>query len=218
VAATINADPAMRGRLKVVFLPNYGVSMAETIIPGTDISEQISMAGKEASGTGNMKFAMNGALTVGTLDGANIEIREAVGPENFFLFGLDAAAVAEVKRQGYHPAHYIEKSERLHAALHLIRTGFFSPDEKSRFETVVNGLWTTDPYLVCADFESYWECHERVDAAYRDPDGWTRMVVSNLANMGRFSSDRTIRQYAEEIWDVKALRIAMNGSDPFDFG
>jgi starch phosphorylase len=218
VAATINADPAMRGRLKVVFLPNYGVSMAETIIPGTDISEQISMAGKEASGTGNMKFAMNGALTVGTLDGANIEIRDAVGPESFFLFGLDAAAVAEVKRQGYHPAHYIEKSERLHAALHLVRTGFFSPDEKSRFETVVNGLWTTDPYLVCADFDSYWECHERVDAAYRDPDGWTRMVVSNLANMGRFSSDRTIRQYAEEIWNVKALRIAMSGSDPFDFG
>jgi glycogen phosphorylase len=216
VAATINADPAMRGRLKVAFLPNYGVSMAETIIPGTDVSEQISMAGKEASGTGNMKFAMNGALTVGTLDGANIEIREAVGPDNFFLFGLDAPQVAELKRQGYHPAHYIEKSERLQGALDLIRSGFFSPDDKSRFEAVVKGLWTTDPYLVCADFDSYWECHEHVDTAYRDQDGWTRMVVSNLANMGRFSSDRTIREYAREIWGLEPLTITMDGPDPFE--
>ncbi len=213
VAATINADPAMRGRLKLVFLPNYGVSMAETIIPGTDVSEQISMAGKEASGTGNMKFAMNGALTVGTLDGANIEIRDAVGADNFFLFGLDAPGVAELKRQGYQPAHYIERSDRLRGALDLITSGFFSPDEHGRFETVVRGLWTTDPYLVCADFESYWECHERVDAAYRDLDGWTRMVVSNLANMGQFSSDRSIRQYAEEIWGVKPLEISMEGGN-----
>jgi glycogen phosphorylase len=216
VAATINADPAMRGRLKVVFLPNYGVSMAETIIPGTDVSEQISLAGKEASGTGNMKFAMNGALTVGTLDGANIEIREAVGADNFFLFGLDAPQVAECKRQGYHPAHYIEKSDRLRNALELVSTGFFSPDDKGRFEALVKGLWTSDPYLVCADFESYWECHERVDMAYRDRDGWTQMVVSNLAHMGRFSSDRSIRQYAEEIWGVKPVKISMSGSDPFD--
>jgi starch phosphorylase len=218
VAATINVDPAMRGRLKVVFLPNYGVSMAETIIPGTDVSEQISMAGKEASGTGNMKFAMNGALTVGTLDGANIEIRDAVGSENFFLFGLDAPQVAELKRQGYHPAHYIEKSDRLHGALELVRSGFFSPDDKALFEPVVHGLYTSDPYLVCADFDSYWECHERVDATYADRDEWTRMVVSNLANMGRFSSDRTIRQYAEEIWGVRPHRVTMSGSGPFDFG
>ena len=216
VAATINADPAMRGRLKLVFLPNYGVSMAQTIIPGTDVSEQISMAGKEASGTGNMKFAMNGALTVGTLDGANIEIRDAVGEDNFFLFGLDAPQVAELERQGYHPAHFIESSDRLRGALELVSSGFFSPDDKSRFETVVHGLWTDDPYLVCADFESYWECHERVDAAYRDPDGWTRRVVSNLANMGRFSSDRTIGQYAEEIWGVKPLKVEMNDESSLD--
>jgi glycogen phosphorylase len=219
VASTINDDPAMRGRLKVVFLPNYGVSMAETIIPGTDVSEQISLAGKEASGTGNMKFAMNGALTVGTLDGANIEIREAVGADNFFLFGLDAPQVAEVKRQGYLPARYIERSERLRGALELIGSGFFSPDDKARFETVVHGLWTADPYLVCADFESYWECHERVDAVYRDQDAWTKMVVSNLANMGQFSSDRSIRQYAEEIWGVKPMKISMKDpADPPELG
>src|SRR5690606_10465620 len=208
--------PAMRGRLKLVFLPNYGVSMAQTIIPGTDVSEQISMAGKEASGTGNMKFAMNGALTVGTLDGANIVIRDAVGEDNFFLFGLDAPQVAELERQGYHPAHFIESSDRLRGALELVSSGFFSPDDESRFEAVAHGLWTDDPYLVCADFESYWECHERVDAAYRDPDGWTRRVVSNLANMGRFSSDRTIGQYAEEIWGVKPLKVEMNDESSLD--
>ncbi|MCX4246457.1 glycogen/starch/alpha-glucan phosphorylase [Paraliomyxa miuraensis] len=216
VADTINADPAMRGRLRVVFLPNYGVSMAQTIIPGTDVSEQISMAGKEASGTGNMKFAMNGALTVGTLDGANIEIRDAVGEDNFFLFGLDAPQVAEVKRQGYYPAHYIERSDRLRGALEMVSSGFFSPDDKARFETVIHSLWNDDPYLVCADFESYWECHERVDAAYQDEDAWTQKVVSNLAHMGRFSSDRTIGEYAREIWGIEPLRISMEGRNPIE--
>ena len=218
VAETINADPAMKGRLKVVFLPNYGVSMAETIIPGTDVSEQISMAGKEASGTGNMKFAMNGALTVGTLDGANIEIRDAVGEDNFFLFGLDAPQVVEVKRQGYQPSKYIEQSERLRGALELIGSGFFSPDDKNRFDSVVNSLWRHDPYLVCADFDSYWECHERVDEAYRDQDDWTRKVLENLAHMGRFSSDRTIGQYAKEIWGVEPVHISMEEDSPVQGG
>lgn len=218
VASTINADPAMRGRLRVVFLPNYGVSMAETIIPGTDVSEQISMAGKEASGTGNMKFAMNGALTVGTLDGANIEIREAVGEDNFFLFGLDAPQVVELKRQGYVPAQYIEGSPRLHGALELIKSGFFSPDDKGRFNDVLRALWNDDQYLVCADFDSYWECQERVDAAYKDEERWSKMVVSNLANMGRFSSDRTIREYAEEIWGAKPMVVSMEGPSPIEMG
>ncbi|MEM9455594.1 MAG: glycogen/starch/alpha-glucan phosphorylase [Myxococcota bacterium] len=216
VAATVNADPAMKGRLKVVFLPNYGVSMAQTIIPGTDVSEQISMAGKEASGTGNMKFAMNGALTVGTLDGANIEIRDAVGEDNFFLFGYNAPEVAEIKRQGYQPGHYIEQSERLRGALELIASGFFNPDDRTRFQGVVQHLWADDPYLVCADFDSYWECHERVDAAYADQDRWTRMVVSNLANMGRFSSDRTISEYAKEIWGVEPVEVSMDGPNPIE--
>ncbi len=207
VAATVNADPAMRGRLRVVFMPNYGVSMAETIIPGTDVSEQISMAGKEASGTGNMKFAMNGALTVGTLDGANVEIREAVGEENFFLFGLDAPQVVELKRSGYQPGHYIERSDRLRGALELIASDFFSPEHPGLFKPVLDHLWHEDTYLVCADFDDYWACQERVDAAYRDPDGWTRMVLENLAHMGQFSSDRTIRQYAEDIWGVEGLSV-----------
>ncbi len=217
VASTINADPSMHGRLKVVFLPNYGVSMAETIIPGTDVSEQISMAGKEASGTGNMKFAMNGALTVGTLDGANIEIREAVGEDNFFLFGLDAPQVVEVKRQGYQPGHYIENSPRLTAALELIGSGFFSPDAPTRFEPIIGHLWNDDTYLVCADFDAYWACHERVDAAYREPDRWTKMVLANLANMGRFSSDRTISQYAQEIWDAEPMQVEIDGRHPLRF-
>jgi len=216
VAATINADPSMRGRLRVAFLPNYGVSMAETIIPGTDVSEQISMAGKEASGTGNMKFAMNGALTVGTLDGANIEIRDAVGEDNFFLFGLNAAQVREVKQQGYAPGEYIERSDRLRGAIDLIDSGFFSPDERDRFASVVGNLRHDDPYLVCADFESYWECQERVDATYRQPDQWTKMVVSNLANMGRFSSDRTIAEYAREIWKVEPVEIHADGRKPLE--
>ncbi|MCA9709167.1 MAG: glycogen/starch/alpha-glucan phosphorylase [Myxococcales bacterium] len=216
VAATVNADPAMKGRLRVVFLPNYGVSMAQTIIPGTDVSEQISMAGKEASGTGNMKFAMNGALTVGTLDGANIEIREAVGEDNFFLFGLDAAQVAEVLQQGYDPGHYIERSERLRSALELIDSGFFDPDDPTRFAPLVQSLRHHDPYLVCADFDSYWECHERVDTAYLDQAYWSRMVVSNLANMGRFSSDRTIAEYAEEIWGATPVAVSMDGKNPIE--
>lgn len=209
VAATINADPTIHDLLKVVFIANYGVSLAQVIIPATDVSEQISMAGKEASGTGNMKFAMNGALTVGTLDGANVEIREAVGPENFFLFGLSAAEVRSLKAQGYRPAHYIEKSPRLRAAIDLIASGFFSPDDRDRFAPIVQDLWNQDTYLTCADFDGYLECQERVSAAYRDQARWTRMVVHNLAHAGRFSSDRTIREYAEQIWGVKPYDVKL---------
>ena len=214
VAETINSDPAMRGRLRVAFIPNYGVSLAERIIPATDVSEQISMAGKEASGTGNMKFAMNGALTVGTLDGANIEIREAVGSDNFFLFGNDAEEVRRIKENGYEPAQHIEACSELRDALDLVLSGFFSPDDKRRFEPVVHDLWTNDQYLVCADFPAYLECHERVDAAYHDPDHWSRMVVANLSNVGRFSSDRTIRQYAEEIWGIRPVAVDLGANEP----
>jgi starch phosphorylase len=207
VADTINADPAVRGRIRVAFLANYGVSLAEQIIPATDVSEQISMAGKEASGTGNMKFAMNGALTVGTLDGANVEIREAVGSENFFLFGLDVEEVAALKAEGYVPAKFIAGSERLRGAIELLESGFFSPDDPKRFAPIVNDLRNHDHNMVCADFDAYADCQLRVAAAYRDEDRWSTMVVQNLAHVGRFSSDRTIREYAKEIWGVEPVPI-----------
>lgn len=209
VAATINADPAMRDKLKVIFLANYSVSLAQQIIPATDVSEQVSMAGKEASGTGNMKFAMNGALTCGTLDGANIEIRDAVGADNFFLFGLNADEARAKKEAGYNPRAEIENSDRLRGVLELIASGFFSPDDPKRFDPVLHDLWNVDTYLSCADFDSYCEVHERIDAAYADQDRWSRMVVANLANVGRFSSDRTIAQYAEDIWGAKPVSVEL---------
>jgi starch phosphorylase len=196
VADTVNGDPAVRERIRVAFLANYGVSLAEQIIPATDVSEQISLAGKEASGTGNMKFAMNGALTVGTLDGANVEIREAVGSENFFLFGLDVEQVAATKSEGYAPGRFIAGSDRLRSAIELVESGFFSPDDPKRFHPIVSDLRHHDHYMVCADFDAYADCQLEVAAAYRDPERWARMVVHNLAHVGRFSSDRTIREYA----------------------
>lgn len=210
VAATINADPAIHDKLKVVFLANYSVSLAQQIIPATDVSEQVSMAGKEASGTGNMKFAMNGALTCGTLDGANVEIREAVGEDNFFLFGLDAAQARD-KKENYNPRAEIEQSDRLRGVLELIASGFFSPDDPKRFDPVLHDLWNHDPYLVCADFDSYCDIQERVDAAYAQPELWAKMVVHNLANVGRFSSDRTIAQYAEDIWGATPVAVKLPG-------
>ncbi|MBK6920145.1 MAG: glycogen/starch/alpha-glucan phosphorylase [Deltaproteobacteria bacterium] len=209
VASTINDDPAMRGLLNVVFLANYGVSLAERTIPATDVSEQISLAGKEASGTGNMKFAMNGALTIGTLDGANIEIREAVGAENFFLFGLDAHEAEALRERGYKSSEYIERSPRLRSALDLIASGFFSPDDPKRFDPVLHTMWHDDPFMLCADFDAYVACQEQVATAYRDPTRWAKMVVHNLAHVGRFSSDRTIREYAEGIWGVKPVQVTM---------
>ncbi len=209
VASTINDDPAMRGRLRVVFIANYGVSLAERIIPATDVSEQISLAGKEASGTGNMKFTMNGALTIGTLDGANVEIREAVGAENFFLFGMDAAQAQARHDAGFRPAEFVEKSPRLRGAIELIGSGFFSPEDPRRFDAVVHDMLHTDTFMVTADFDEYVACQERVAVAYGDATAWARMVVNNLAHVGRFSSDRAIEEYAREIWNVQPVIVTM---------
>jgi starch phosphorylase len=205
IADVVNADPATNDRLKVVFLRNYRVSLAERVMPAAEVSEQISTAGTEASGTGNMKFAMNGALTVGTLDGANIEIREAVGEENFFLFGLTVEEVAALRQEGYRPRDLYFADPRLKATLDAIASGRFSPDEPGLFKPVVDALLERDPYLILADFAAYCACQDQVDAAYRDLERWNRMAILNVARSGRFSSDRTIRRYAEEIWKVKPV-------------
>jgi starch phosphorylase len=198
-------DPQVAGRLKVVFLPNYRVSLAEKIFPGSDLSEQISTAGKEASGTGNMKFALNGALTIGTLDGANIEIREEVGEENFFLFGLTADEVQDVWRRGYRPRDYYDRDAELKAVLDLIYSGFFEPDHPELFRPLVQSLLDSDPYLLLADFRSYADCQSSVAKAYLDPERWTKMAIFNIARMGKFSSDRTIREYARDIWHAQPV-------------
>jgi starch phosphorylase len=208
VAEVVNHDPDVPG-LKVLFLPNYCVSMAERIIPAADLSEQISTAGKEASGTGNMKFSMNGALTIGTLDGANIEIRDAVGHENFFLFGLTAEEVKERLRQGYDPRAVYESDPELREVLDLIADGHFSVTEPGLFRPLVDGLLTHDPYLVLADYRAYADAHRRVEEAWGDPARWAAMAVRNVAGMGWFSSDRTIREYADEIWQAEPVRVAM---------
>ncbi len=207
IAQTINMDVDIGGALKIVYVANYSVSLAEKIMPAADVSEQISLAGKEASGTGNMKFAMNGALTVGTLDGANIEIRDAVGADNFFLFGLDAAGVADLRARGYRSAEFIERSPRLRSAIDLLASGFFLPEDRGCFDPVVRDLWTNDPYMVCADFDAYADCQAQVAQVYREPEEWTRRVIANLSGVGRFSSDRTIAQYAREIWNASAVPI-----------
>jgi len=200
VAGVINADPQVNAKLKVIFLGNYRVSLAERIFPASDLSEQISTAGKEASGTGNMKFALNGALTIGTLDGANVEMREEVGPENFFLFGLTAPEVSELQRRGYRPRDDYEQNAELKSVLDLIASGFFEPDHPETFRPLVQSLLDHDTYMLLADFQSYMECQARVSQAFLDPDQWTRMAILNIAKMGKFSSDRTIREYAAEIW------------------
>ncbi len=205
VAEVVNADPQMEGRLKVVFLANYRVSLAERIFPASDLSEQISTAGKEASGTGNMKLALNGALTIGTLDGANVEMREEVGADNFFLFGLTAAEVMALHKNGYRPRDYYERNAELKSVIDLISSGFFSPDHPELFRSLIQGLLDHDPYALLADFESYVECQKRVSETYLDQDRWTRMAVMNIARMGKFSSDRTIAEYAREIWGTLAV-------------
>ena len=212
VADIINHDPTIDDRIKVVFLPNYNVSLAQRIIPAADVSEQISMAGKEASGTGNMKFAMNGALTIGTLDGANIEIREEVGAGNFFLFGRTASEVKELKASGYDPNDYIARSELLGSVLELIDSGFFSPEDPGRFDAVLEDIRGVDEFLVCADFDDYVTCQDDVDRVYRDQGEWMRRVVHNIASMGKFSSDRTIQQYADEIWGIERQPISLEES------
>ncbi|RPH37060.1 MAG: glycogen/starch/alpha-glucan family phosphorylase, partial [Planctomycetota bacterium] len=194
VAEVVNRDPRVSPLLKVVFFPDFNVKSAQQIYPAADLSEQISTAGKEASGTGNMKFAMNGALTIGTLDGANVEIRDAVGPENFFLFGLNAAEVAEVKAGGYRPRGIYETNPELREAIDLIGSGAFSNGERELFQPLVDSLLVSDEYLVLADYQAYVNCQQRVSAAYRDPQSWTRMSILNCARVGRFSSDRSIRE------------------------
>jgi glycogen phosphorylase len=202
VARVVNGDPSVAGRLKVAFLPNYNVSLAESTMPAADLSEQISTAGLEASGTGNMKLALNGALTIGTLDGANIEIRDRVGPDNMFIFGLTAQEVE--RRRGYDPHHTIEASPRLSLALKCIEDGLFSQDDPARYRGLVEALRLDDRFMVVADFESYWAKQREVDRLWRDPFAWWRKSILNTARMGWFSSDRTIREYAEEIWGVPA--------------
>ena len=206
--------PRMAGRLKVVFIPNYGVSLAERIVPAADLSEQIATAGTEASGTGNMKLALNGALTIGPLDGANVEIREAVGVENFFLFGLSTAEIAERRKSGYDPRAIYRATPRLMEVLDMISSGALSPKEPLRFEPIIHSLLDQgDQYMLMADFSAYVECQERVEAAYRDEETWTRKSILNVARMGRFSSDRTIQAYAEEIWGAKPAPVRIAGME-----
>jgi len=190
----------------LVFIPNYDVSNAERIVPAADLSEQISTAGTEASGTGNMKLALNGALTIGTLDGANIEIREEVGPENFFLFGLTTSEVESLQRQGYDPMRYYQGNAELRQALDMLASGYFSPDEPGRYQVVVDMLLRQgERYLLLADYASYVACQDKVRELYRDPDEWAKRAILNVAGMGKFSSDRTIREYAERIWHVESM-------------
>ncbi|MFO7663133.1 MAG: glycogen/starch/alpha-glucan phosphorylase [Chloroflexota bacterium] len=202
VAEIVNNDPDVNTKMKVVFLPNFNVSLGEAIYPSADLSEQISLAGKEASGTGNMKFALNGALTIGTLDGANIEIRERVGTENFFLFGLVVDEVFALKSNAYHPRSYYEKNKELRQAIDQIGSGFFSEGDPTMFGPIVSALLEHDEYMVLADYQAYVDCQEKVDEAYRETDGWVRMSILNTARCGFFSSDRAMRQYAANIWKV----------------
>ncbi|MEZ4527933.1 MAG: glycogen/starch/alpha-glucan family phosphorylase [Desulfobacterales bacterium] len=205
-AEMINRDSSVSHILKVLFIPNYRVSLAERIFPSADISEQISTAGYEASGTSNMKFAMNGALTVGTLDGANIEIMEEVGEENIFIFGLSADEVSEI-RKSYHPHEYYQNDPVLKDVIDLIRDDFFNPEEPGIFRPLVDSLLARDDYLVLADFAAYHACQMRTDALYRDQDAWTRKAILNVARMGRFSSDRTILEYNRDIWKTQPMTI-----------
>ena len=210
VAEVINNDPAVGDRLKVVFVPNYDVSSAMRIIPAADLSEQISTAGTEASGTGNMKLALNGALTIGTLDGANIEILEEVGEENIFIFGLTAQQVVETRRHGYNPWHFYNSNQELRQVLDMIRSGYFSPEVPSRFHSIVDSLTHGgDYFMLLADYASYVACQDQVDELFQNQEEWLRKSVINMANMGKFSSDRTIREYSEEIWKVAPIHRAL---------
>jgi starch phosphorylase len=203
IAHTVNNDPVVGERLKVVFVPNYNVTRAEIIIPGADLSEQISTAGMEASGTGNMKLALNGALTIGTLDGANIEILQHVGAENIFIFGLTSDQVAARRREGYKPMHLIEENPRLEAALAEIAKGTFSEGDTARFKPLLDGIYQSDYFMLAADFGDYLARQRDVGAAYRDKHRWFRSAALNTANVGWFSSDRAIRQYDRDIWHSK---------------
>ena len=203
VGRIVNRDPDVRDQIKVVFYPNYNVTNAQPIYPASDLSEQISTAGFEASGTGNMKFAMNGALTIGTLDGANVEIREEVGDENFFLFGLQAHEVAQMKVAGYNPRKYYEENEDLKSVIDLIGSGMFSSGDTKMFKPLIDNLLNYDRFMVLADYQAYVDCQKKVSEAYKDQDNWVRMSILNAARMGKFSSDRAIQEYCDQIWNIK---------------
>ena len=211
VAEVINRDPDVRQRLQVVFLPDFNVKNGQKIYPAADLSEQISTAGKEASGTGNMKFALNGALTIGTLDGANIEIREEVGSDQFFLFGLTAEEVYRLKASNYRPGEYYESNPSLREAMDLIHSGFFSHGDTKLFEPLIHSLIYRDEYMVFADYMSYINCQDEVSQAYRDQEEWSRRSILTVSRMGKFSSDRSIRQYCEAIWKIKPVHIRLEG-------
>jgi starch phosphorylase len=200
IARTINNDPAVRGLLKIVFIPNYNVSLAEVMVPAADLSEQISTAGMEASGTGNMKFALNGALTIGTLDGANVEILQHVGEDNIVIFGMTAEEVSNLRRDGHNPRAIIEQSPEFSQALSSIASGVFSPDDRNRYASLIDGLYNSDWFMVTADFDAYAKAQRDVEGIWSEPSKWFEKTILNTARMGWFSSDRTIRQYADEIW------------------
>jgi glycogen phosphorylase len=210
IGDVVNHDPAVRDQIKVVYLPNYNVTNSQRVYPAADLSEQISTAGLEASGTGNMKFAMNGALTIGTLDGANVEIREEVGAENFFLFGMTTPEVAALKAKGYNPWSYYNDSPHLKEVVDLIRSGIFSHGDTSLFKPLIDKLLLSDPFMLLADFQSYIDCQEHVSQVYRDQRRWTEMSILNTARTGKFSSDRSIREYCSDIWDIKPVDITIN--------
>lgn len=211
VAEVINNDPAVHDKLKVIFLPNYRVSLAERIMPSADLSEQISLAGTEASGTGNMKFALNGALTIGTMDGANVEIHDCVGADNIFIFGMTVDEVTALRARGYHPGDYIVRNPMLERIINLIRSGFFAHEEPGVFNPLLDNL-AIDYYMTCADFQPFVEAQQRVSALYATPHEWTRKAIINIANMGMFSSDRTIREYANNIWGIKPFDVQVEPS------
>jgi len=210
VSEVVNNDPSTRGLLRVYFVPNYRVSLAQYLIPATDLSEQISTAGTEASGTGNMKFAMNGALTIGTMDGANVEMAEEVGEKNMFIFGLRTKEVEDVQRKGYNAYSYYERSEILHKTIDFVRSGYFSPNEEGIFNPLIDSLLYNDRYLLLADFEDYVRAQKQVSELYRNNHKeWAKRSIINVANMGKFSSDRTISEYAKEIWNLKPVKIKL---------
>jgi starch phosphorylase len=200
IADVVNTDPDMDGKLKVIFLPNYSVKLGEKVYPAADLSEQISTAGKEASGTGNMKFQMNGALTIGTLDGANVEIRELVGEDNFFLFGNDEKGIADLWTNGYDPKSHM--SPELWETINLIKSGHFSHGDKDMFRPILDNLLDHDPFCVFADFSDYLDAQDRVSSAWKDRDRWNKMSLLNIARSGFFSSDRSIKEYCESIWRI----------------
>jgi starch phosphorylase len=218
VGEVINRDPVVRDLIKVVFVPNFNVGIGQRLYPAAEVSQQISTAGKEASGTGNMKFCMNGALTIGTLDGANIEIRQQVGEENFFLFGLNAEEIQQRRAQGYQPREIYQANPLLKEVIDLIQDGSFSRGDREIFRPIVDNLLYDDPYFLLADFQSYVDCQNKLSNVYRDKEQWTRMSILNTARSGFFSSDRTIKEYCEDIWQVERVPIELLSSRDFQSG